>query len=579
MKNYIIIAAVFMLMSCGEDFLNLDNPNALTVANYPTSKVDLDLVLIGVYGTQHIQGTYGHNILAKGFHCWDHTQNMAWQGTQTWIQLCQNDSQPSDLFLSQTWRDFYKGVQRANTLLEIMDRYRAGTSSLTITLTEKEVNEYEGQGLYLRAWYYFNLISIWGEKFMGESGGGLAKGVPILKSVPVSITGAQVPRATVKEVWDFIIDDLKKAETLLANATWTGKDRYKATVWGVRGLLGKTYVFTEDWTNAKAYLKNVIDNSGKTLVPFNVYQNMFNGLDANEFNAESLLELPLTAEPIGTNGQITAELSAGTWHGMIQAPSLVNASGAPAAGGWSNVFPHQKNLARFGYTEPHYFGPNVTTPNIANVRAGYVEESLNIRANKLVDPRLWVNMLQPYVDKLGTQFVSHFADGVQAQIPGWSFKKFSNLNGPQTAVRVFGANFYLLRMADVYLLYAEACTKTGENAIALEYINKVKRRAYEYPIDSPSPVDYTSLTASTLASDPVLANNPLRYERYVELFNEGHHWFDVRRWKIGAQEASYYVNVRGGTINWSDTDYAQPIPTLEIENNPAITDNDQNAGY
>ena len=141
-------------------------------------------------------------------------------------------------------------------------------------------------------------------------------------------------------------------------------------------------------------------------------------------------------------------------------------------------------------------------------------------------------------------------------------------------------NFYLLRLADVYLLYAEASIGSGDNATGLEYLNKVRRRAYSYPVNAASPVDYKSLTDKTVAiNDPVLGNNPLYYERWAELFNEGHWWFDVCRWRIGKSEAAYYgtaLNV-SGPLQWDDTkSYKWPVPLNEINSNSKIK---QNPGY
>ena len=591
MKKYIaLLSLTLMFSSCGEDFLTVTTPNAIGVNDFPATANDLESVMVGAYANMHAYGLYGHCILAKGFQCWDHTQDMAWQGTQTWIQLCQNDAQASDLFLSQIWKDAYKGIQRTNNVLEILEAYKAGTSSIKVTIAANALTEYEAQAKFLRAWYYYNLITIWGEKFIISGAGRDAKGVPIFKNVAASLADASVPRSTVGEVWDFIIQDLKEAETLLASTNrtaWTGADRYKINVWGVRGFLGKVYAVTDDWTNAKTYLKNVIDNSGKSLVSFSTYSNMFNAFpESNEFNTESLIEIPMTTSNTDNSNN---DLSTGSWHGMIQAPSVnITATGVPATGGWSNVFPHQANLRRFGWAQAHYFPPGVTSTNRSGVRANYEAESNAIRLAKSVDPRLWVSFLQPYVDKIGTgttlgtalEYVGHAADGVPAQMPAWSFKKFEYLQGRQSAVRNFGANFYLLRLAEVYLLYAESLVETGgSSAEALEYINKVHRRAYDLPINTPSVRDYASLTAPTLAGDSNYGNNPLRYERYVEFFGEGMKWIDTRRWQDGAVEAAYYGAVRGGIINWKDSDYAQPIPTIEIENNAAIDFDVQNEGY
>src|SRR6202008_1006321 len=72
---------------------------------------------------------------------------------------------------------------------------------------------------------------------------------------------------------------------------WTGGSRGRATAWSAKALLGKAYVFTGDYPNAKTVLLDVINNSGKTLMPFNKYKNAFNGNPNNEFNEESIFEI------------------------------------------------------------------------------------------------------------------------------------------------------------------------------------------------------------------------------------------------------------------------------------------------
>jgi len=80
----------------------------------------------------------------------------------------------------------------------------------------------------------------------------------------------------------------------------------------------------------------------------------------------------------------------------------------------------------------------------------------------------------------------------------------------------------------------------------------------------------------------VLGNNPLYYERWAELFNEGHWWFDLCRWKLGASEAAFYgaaLNMHSGPLGFPDKSYAWPIPLNEINSNNKITTADQNPGY
>ncbi|GGM94360.1 hypothetical protein GCM10010967_29510 [Dyadobacter beijingensis] len=567
----LLLLALTGMYSCSDDFVNVENPGALAPSQYPASVADLEQLLTGVYATQHANGLYGHTMLGKNLWLWDHTLDLSWQGTPTWIQMGQNNSQPNDSFLYDTWRELWRGVQRSNTLLTSIETYRqkAPNDAAAIDLIK-------GQALFLRAWYYFHLVSFWGEGFNAATDGA-KMGVPIITGVASGLDETQVPRKTVKEGWDFIISDLKAAEGLLKSTNWTGAtDKYKVSGWAVKGFLGKIYAYQADWANAKTYLGDVVSNSGKSLVTFDVYKDMFNG--KNEFTSESLFELNLNVDMTARGGD---DQSMGSSVGMVIAPTYVSDNGGQAASAWSNVFPHSKNIARFGFNEGHYFKAGTTSANIASVDPAYIARSQEAKKKQTVDPRLWVACYQPYVDSMVVNGrkrpVSHYLDISELDMEAWSFRKFTNPNGTEAEINMAnGANFPWLRLADIYLLYAETLSHSGDNVNALEYINKVKRRAYGLPVNAPSAIDYKSLTDLTKASDAVLKNDPLKYERWAELFGEGHWWLDVRRWQIGDKEAAYYQRIRGGAIQWDPTDYAQPIPINEITANVNMR---QNPGY
>ena len=203
----------------------------------------------------------------------------------------------------------------------------------------------------------------------------------------------------------------------------------------------------------------------------------------------------------------------------------------------------------------------------------YYQRSLEIRQNKEADPRLYISAGQPYVDTMkdskGKVTFYDRSPGMnnQPDILSWNHKKFTNREGFENQLNFSSpANYPIIRLADIYLLYAEVL-KDSDPSTALEYINKIHRRAYDYPIDQPSPIDYTSLTDRTKAEpDDHLANDPLKYERWAELFAEGQWWFDIRRWEIGEQEMKYFKNNRNGSLIWRGIDcYVQPIPKTEIE--------------
>ena len=159
---------------------------------------------------------------------------------------------------------------------------------------------------------------------------------------------------------------------------------------------------------------------------------------------------------------------------------------------------------------------------------------------------------------------------------GWPVRKYNYLEGhlADATRNVAGYNIYFIRLPEIYLMYA-LLLKDSDPATALEYVNKVHRRAYNYPVDGSSPVDYASLNARTRTVDETdhLANDPLLYELWAEFFGEMRWWEYVRLLKLGQQETDYYKTISGPgaaktTILWTDRNYAMPIPTKEFESNP-----------
>ena len=121
-----------------------------------------------------------------------------------------------------------------------------------------------------------------------------------------------------------------------------------------------------------------------------------------------------------------------------------------------------------------------------------------------------------------------------------------------------------MRLADVYLMYAEVMNKLGDDTKAIEYSNKVRRRAYGLDSETPNAsVDFTS------ALSPIQVRDSIREERFRELFAEGHRWYDMVRWKIVEEEVLKYNEKRKtqGLILYQPKDYYYPIPLFELDTN------------
>jgi hypothetical protein len=615
-KIYITtILAAILISGCKKDPVNVGPTNAFSTSTFPKTIPQLQTVLVSAYANMRDPGLYGFWFLPKALSNSMHTINSLYNGDPAWNEMANTNLSVGNNYVGAAWSALYVGVKDCNVTIAAATQFN--TLNPNASAADKQtVNLILGQAYCLRGWYYMELECLYGEKYLGASGAnGDALGIVIYNGLPTTLAETQVGRSSVKDSWAFIINDFKQAQTLLKGQVWGAADAARVSEWTAEGLLGKAYVYTQDWANAKTALLDLIQKSGKTLMSYSTYHDAFNG--KNKFNSESLFELYIDPDSKGGYGVYSGAANSAAINGLIWSPFTFggyNQDGSPFNGteseiqplGYGNEFFHDKNVTRFGFTlgsafnlvnNPNYnqsVGPTYYNPQFV-IDPVYKQKSLAARTNGTSDPRLYVNALQPYIDtvlidgKTPALVAKPGQFGSDQTVYGWAVRKYSpltynegsGLGNPSGINQTADAwDYYILRLADVYLLYAEACINSGDNATGLEYINKVHRRAYNLPVNTPSPAtDYASVTAKTVATDAVLGNNPLYYERWAELFNEGSWWFDVCRWQIGKSEAAYYgtaVNLNG-PIQWDDAkSYVWPIPQSEINSNAKIV---QSAGY
>jgi len=598
-KIYISILAVILIAGCKKAPENVGPTNAYSTAGYPSTIAQLQSVLVSAYANLRDPGLYGFFLLPKAMSNSMHTVNSVYNGDYAWNEMANTNLSVGNTYVGDAWSALYVGVKDCNVTIAAAAQLNILNPNLSAADKATE-NLILGQAYCLRGWYYMELECLYGESYTKGS----ELGVPIYSALPTSLAQTQVARSTVAQTWAFIISDFKMAESMLKGNVWDAADEARVTNWTAEGLLGKAYVYTQDWADAKTVLSDLITNSGKTLMPFSTYSNAFNG--QNKFNSESLFELYIDPNTVGGYGVYSGAANSAAINGLIWSPLTFGGPGFNGVQtqflGYGNEFFHDQNVLRFGYS----IGPDpapVANPNYNSSQPAsyhnqalvmspvYHQQAQAVRTNQTADPRLFLNALQPRYDSVqfdGVNWGLVAQAGYAQDKYGWAVRKYSpitynegsGVGNPSGFPDVGDAwDYYILRLADVYLLYAEACIGTGDATDGLEYINKVKRRAYNLPINSPSAIDYKSLTAKTSAPDAVLGNNPLYYERWAELFNEGSWWFDVCRWQIGPSEAAFYVTADnlGGPINFdASKSYVWPIPQSEINSNAKIK---QSTGY
>lgn len=613
-KNIIGIGLMLALFGC-DDFFDISNKQTLSQDNYPATMDQVDQVLTSAYSGTHAIGTYAFYWFPMGIYLYDHTTDTYGSYDERGSSM-DNYTDIDSRYTTQTYTDLCKWANLATSALEAIDNYR---ETYATSEEQAQLNYMYGQALFNRALAYWHAQIFFEVKADGW-------GFPIFDKVEAALNDMKRRRATTTDTWAFVINDLEAAVPLLKGYS----DNYRASEWGAKGLLAKVYmqslyIFPENAAKAKSLMEDIINNSGKQLATPEVYADMFYGNEANEHNSESLYEVVMTTNP-NQNGP-WENYTTGSGMPMVFAPWYMDLDirfrkgredqddpltkeqdvvTSKKSSEWGNNYIHDANIKRFGFHGvggdtvprktfrlPFAYLSSYTLDNYPYIleNVDYRQKSLDLKNDKsLVDPRLKLSAGQPYVDeyidaKGRTTYYDRSSEvNNRPDLLAWQHRKFTNIRGVEMGPAPYGknqssdANYPIVRLADIYLLYAELI-RDNDPVNALEYVNKVHRRAYGYPSEGACPYDYKSLTDRTKTADANdhLANDVLKYERWAELFAEGQWWFDVRRWRIGQKEADYYKETRHGNITWKgDESYVQPIPQLELERNENMQ---QSTGY
>lgn len=375
-------------------------------------------------------------------------------------------------------------------------------------ITAPEIKTFRAEARFLRALSYYHALDMFGN-------------VPfVTEADPV---GSFLPKQTTRtELFGYIESELKAIDGDLVAPRQNEYARAdKAAAWTLLAKLylnGQTYIGQPKYTEAVEYCKKVI-GAGYALQAN--YAHLF--LADNHKSPEMIF-------PVAFDGTRTK-----TWGGMtflVHAP--VGGSMNPAAfginGGWSGIRATKGLVQKFndvtGRTDSramfHTQDQNLEIEDIFKFNDGY---AITKYKNVTVD------------GKAGSDVEGNFPD----------------------------TDFPMFRLADVYLMYAEAVLRGGgggDKATAIGYVNQLRQRAYKG----------TTGNVTDISLDFILD------ERARELYWEGHRRTDLIRY--GKFTGATYLwpwkgNVQGGT-GVAEHFKLFPIPASDIVANPNLK---QNPGY
>lgn len=363
-------------------------------------------------------------------------------------------------------------------------------------------NQCIGEALTLKALAYFFMVRSFGE-------------VPIVHDNNELLNSGEynnLKKVTKANVYEYIIITLEKAMELLPKKTsgWDNRIDYYAA----EGLLAKVYLTKAgvsgsldpaDLAKAAEYAKDVIDNSGRTLTP--VYSDVFR-----------------------------------------LAPAVYNQTGEPMISWmwsvgrdpWTQQNTLQSDLAMVGFSDQGDCWGGYTGPSVDLMEAFGVSpvQKPSARTGDR-DSRRKATMMMAgdkydyfWTDKGGFDFLKFLFDGgygkggpgeLQAPCGANNVKHLYGNDADHVAAlgktpqnMAYELPTHILRLSDVYLVYAEAVYDT-DPAAALEYVNKVRARAFGEYYETDGKL--TELTREAIWK-----------ERRLEFAGEGDYWYDfVRR--------------------------------------------------
>ncbi|MBK6964893.1 MAG: RagB/SusD family nutrient uptake outer membrane protein [Bacteroidales bacterium] len=235
--TYLLISSVLILGSCSK-VLDVEPTASISSETALNDKVGIERATIGSYTALQAAGLYGRNRVIVGDLAAD---NLKWTGTTyEYYQIENNDVPADNAIIEGTWIAAYDGLNRVNNVLNAL--------SSVADLTDAERDKYEGEALFMRALFHFNLLTYFG-------------GVPIKTTPTLDISNVNQARNPADQVYEQIIADLLQAESKLPVTMPVGR----ANSYAASALLARVYL-TRFHTNGNAAdATAAVDMAGKVI--------------------------------------------------------------------------------------------------------------------------------------------------------------------------------------------------------------------------------------------------------------------------------------------------------------------------
>ena len=282
-----LMALMLTCVSCN-DFLEEHPKTFLSPDNYYTSQSQAQAAVNGLYtflddifngdievGTQRfifIEYLSGYGIRPRA------------ATTQDFNQVMTHTIKEENTAVEALWRTAYSAMENCNSVI-------FGIENATAVMADDVRNQLLGEAYFMRAYFYFNLVRLWGE-------------VPLKITPTTDLKDVQLPLASQEEVYAQIVSDLETAETCMTNLAWIRGDGHVGKG-AVKTLLAKVYLTMAGYPLqkgseyfTKAYQKAVEVSQSGAFSLFGSYADLRNPSNANA--GEFILSIQREADNAGS---------------------------------------------------------------------------------------------------------------------------------------------------------------------------------------------------------------------------------------------------------------------------------------
>lgn len=517
MKNVLLyikytFAAALMVVGAGCSDLK-EKPDFINPDTFYKSAAELALGVNAVYDDLNSGGN-GYFYDRYVFECLVGYQ-VGWEKGP--LQYNIGNVNPADEYIEAFWGICYRSINRANAIIETADAMKDPTN-------EALIKRVKGEALFLRAFYYYSLLSYFDNAPIS------IKSTKNIDELPSNSGGK---RALIDQIYA----DAKAAAELLP-PSYTGVDLGRATPWAAKSILMKAQLWDEKWADAKATGEDIINNSGLKL--FDDFSHNFDLSHENQ--GERIFEAQVSASANASEYNVHS-----AHFNPEDFPSQLGGSG------WSWLSATQEFRASYDKNDKRIAGTFVES--YPTGRFGLVDGAYPIVR--------WSATADYNLSRFGGVVKSDANPRDPTQLvfgKAWA-AKIVELDKSNAATE---KNTIYIRLSDILLGHSEACNESTQGDPLLS-INKVRARAGLEPLKA--------LSQSAL-------RDAIIQERMKEFVFEQVMYPELRRKsKMGGpqdylgKEITHFAQKYKIDRAPKAKDYVLPLPLKELLGNPGVTQN------